>query len=251
MLRQEIPEGIFTIAGFALPAMLLFAWWLVTELELVRPLFLPSPLSVLTEGWRQLTEGILIGDAAVSTYRIMIGWLAATVIAVPIGILMGNYRLIEGLFEPLISTVRYMPVVALIPLSILWAGIGDAQKILILFIGTFFSAGADDHGQRQEHRHQSDPRRADAGLQQQRNSAPDHLASLASGHLGYLPHHDRVDLDVSGRRRTCCRKCRSWPAHHGRAALSFHRYDPVRNSVHRRSRPVDRLSVQALRQILL
>jgi NitT/TauT family transport system permease protein len=55
-----------------------------------------------------------------------------------VGILMGNYRLWEGALEPLISTVRYMPVVALIPLTILWAGIGDMQKIMILFLGTFF-----------------------------------------------------------------------------------------------------------------
>lgn len=137
-LRQEIPDGIFAAAGFALPVIILLLWWLITSLGLVKPLFLPSPGSVIGEGWRQLSEGILIADASVSIYRIIIGWLAATIVAVPIGILMGNFRLVEGLFEPLISTVRYMPVVALIPLSILWAGIGDAQKILILFLGTFF-----------------------------------------------------------------------------------------------------------------
>lgn len=138
-LRQEIPGTVFTIAGIVLPVVIFLVWWLVTATEMVRPLFLPSPFRVLNEGWRQLNEGILLSDASVSIYRIVIGWLAATIIAVPIGILMGNYRLIEGLFEPIISTLRYMPVVALIPLSILWAGIGDAQKILILFLGTFFS----------------------------------------------------------------------------------------------------------------
>jgi NitT/TauT family transport system permease protein len=137
-LRQEIPDGIFAVAGFVIPVVIFLVWWLVTSLGFVKPLFLPSPWSVIGEGWRQLSEGILLADASVSIYRILIGWLAATVVAVPIGILMGNYRLVEGLFEPLISTVRYMPVVALIPLSILWAGIGDAQKILILFLGTFF-----------------------------------------------------------------------------------------------------------------
>lgn len=137
-LRQEIPAGVFTAAGFVIPTLILIVWWAVTWLGLVKPLFLPSPGSVIGEGWRQLSEGILFADASVSVYRIVVGWLAATVVAVPIGILMGNFRLVEGLFEPLISTVRYMPVVALIPLSILWAGIGDAQKILILFLGTFF-----------------------------------------------------------------------------------------------------------------
>ncbi|WP_308642794.1 ABC transporter permease [Mesorhizobium sp. GbtcB19] len=137
-LRQEIPSGIFSAAGLVVPILLLLSWWLVTSLGVVRPLFLPSPMAVLMEGWRQVQEGILFADASVSIYRIVIGWLAATAVAVPIGILMGNYRLIEGGLEPLISTVRYMPIVALIPLSILWAGIGDTQKILILFLGTFF-----------------------------------------------------------------------------------------------------------------
>ncbi|MHB0953961.1 MAG: ABC transporter permease [Allorhizobium sp.] len=137
-LRQEIPDSIFSTAGFVIPVLLLLVWWMVTYMGMVRPLFLPSPWSVIGEGWRQVSEGILLADASVSVYRIVIGWLAATVVAVPVGILMGNYRLVEGLFEPLISTVRYMPVVALIPLSILWAGIGDGQKILILFLGTFF-----------------------------------------------------------------------------------------------------------------
>ncbi|OCW56470.1 nitrate transport permease nrtB [Hoeflea olei] len=137
-LRQDIPDRVFFAAGFVIPVVLLLMWWLVTSLGLVKPLFLPGPLSVVGEGWRQLTEGILFEDASVSVYRIVVGWAVATVVAVPVGILMGNYRIVEGLFEPLISTARYMPVVALIPLSILWAGIGDGQKILILFLGTFF-----------------------------------------------------------------------------------------------------------------
>ncbi len=117
---------------------LVFLWWLVTATGYVEPLFLPGPIQVVAEGWRQLKEGILIQDASVSFYRIVAGWSAATAVALPIGILMGNFRIIEGSLEPLISTMRYMPVVALIPLSILWAGIGDLQKILILFLGTFF-----------------------------------------------------------------------------------------------------------------
>ncbi len=137
-LRQEIPQRVYSAAGITVPLLLLLIWWSVTALELVRPLFLPSPVAVLAEGWRQLAEGVLVQDAAVSVYRIMVGWLAATVVAVPVGILMGNYRLWQGALEPLISTVRYMPVVALIPLTILWVGIGDMQKIVILFLGTFF-----------------------------------------------------------------------------------------------------------------
>lgn len=138
-LRKEIPKPVYTASGFVLPAVLILLWWAVVQAGLIRPLFLPGPGAVLSEGWRQLEKGILLSDAAVSIYRIVAGWLAATIIAVPIGILMGNFRIFEGLLSPLVSTLRYVPVVALIPLTILWAGIGDGQKILILFIGTFFS----------------------------------------------------------------------------------------------------------------
>ena len=138
-LRQEVPRAIFVAAGWAVPVALVLAWWAVTALGLVRPLFLPAPGTVLAEGWRQLTGGILLHDTLVSVWRILAGWALATALAVPVGVLMGSYRLLEGALEPFISTVRYMPVVALIPLTILWAGIGDAQKILILFLATFFS----------------------------------------------------------------------------------------------------------------
>lgn len=137
-LRKDIPANIYTFSGILVPVLLVAMWWGVTVSGYVEPLFLPGPVDVIAEGWRQLREGILIQDASVSFYRIMVGWLAATAVALPVGILMGNFRIIEGSLEPLISTMRYMPVVALIPLSILWAGIGDMQKILILFLGTFF-----------------------------------------------------------------------------------------------------------------
>lgn len=138
-LRKDIPGPVYRASGFVLPILLVFVWWAVVQAGLIRPLFLPGPGAVLAEGWRQLQQGILLSDAAISIYRIMLGWLAATVVAVPVGILMGNFRIFEGLLSPLVSVLRYVPVVALIPLTILWAGIGDGQKILILFIGTFFS----------------------------------------------------------------------------------------------------------------
>ena len=137
-LREDIPHHLYVGAGVVFIAAILVVWEIITRAGLVRPLFLPAPFEIVKEGLRQIHEGILIADASVSIYRIVMGWFFATVLAVPIGILMGNFKFFEGLFEPFIDIVRYMPVVALIPLTILWAGIGDFQKFLILFIGTFF-----------------------------------------------------------------------------------------------------------------
>lgn len=137
-LRSDIPPAIYAASGVGLILAVFLAWWLVTALGWVSPLFLPSPAAVWNELLRQSQEGILWVDVRASVYRITIGWLISTVIALPIGILMGNFRFFEGLFEPLVDIIRYMPAVAFVPLSILWLGVDDSQKFAILFIGTFF-----------------------------------------------------------------------------------------------------------------
>lgn len=137
-LRSEIPRRYYVGAGLLLIGLLVAAWFLITQLSLVSRIFLPSPAAVVAEGIDQASSGVLANDVRASVYRIMVGWLISTLCAVPIGILMGNFRLFEGLFEPLIDLVRYMPAVAFVPLTILWLGVGDMQKFAILFIGVFF-----------------------------------------------------------------------------------------------------------------
>ena len=66
------------------------------------------------------------------------GFILASIFAVPIGILMGSFKIVEAAIEPLTNFVRYLPVSALIPLLILWVGIGIEQKISVIFLGTFF-----------------------------------------------------------------------------------------------------------------
>jgi NitT/TauT family transport system permease protein len=113
-------------------------WWGATAASWVTPLFLPSP-NMVFERFRGLAaNGLLFDDARVSLYRISVGFLISTVFALPIGVLIGSYRAWEATIEPLVDFVRYMPVVAFVPLTILWAGTGDAQKFLIIWIGTFF-----------------------------------------------------------------------------------------------------------------
>ena len=137
-LRRDIPARIYFGAGALFFMLFFLIWLLLTSFNLISPIFLPGPAAVWKEFLRQIHEGILIQDAGASLYRITLGWVISTLFAVPIGIMMGNFKLFEGMFEPFIDLVRYMPAVAFVPLTILWAGVGDSQKILILFIGTFF-----------------------------------------------------------------------------------------------------------------
>jgi NitT/TauT family transport system permease protein len=113
-------------------------WWLATATGLVIPLFLPSPEAVFARLKGLAADGYLLNDTKISIYRITVGFLISTVFALPIGILIGSYRAWEASIEPLVDFIRYMPVVAFVPLTILWAGTGDTQKFLIIFIGTFF-----------------------------------------------------------------------------------------------------------------
>jgi NitT/TauT family transport system permease protein len=66
------------------------------------------------------------------------GFLIAAAIAVPLGVLMGAYKPVEAFFEPFVSFARYLPASAFIPLLMLWIGIGEKQKLAVIFIGSFF-----------------------------------------------------------------------------------------------------------------
>ncbi|GLS17418.1 ABC transporter permease [Labrys miyagiensis] len=113
-------------------------WWAVTAFGWVTPIFLPSPDSVAAQLVKLAGDGTLWVDLKASVYRISVGFLIASALAIPIGVLIGSFADWEAAIEPLVDFVRYMPVVAFVPLSILWVGTGDAQKFLIIFIGTFF-----------------------------------------------------------------------------------------------------------------
>ncbi|WP_290687980.1 MULTISPECIES: ABC transporter permease [unclassified Haematobacter] len=118
---------------------LFFALWAgVTLTGYVSPTFLASPVQMLKDGWWLLTERGFLTDIGMTAWRVFGGFAMATVVAVPLGIAMGAYKPIEALFEPFVSFARYLPASAFVPLLILWAGIGEMQKLLVIFIGSVF-----------------------------------------------------------------------------------------------------------------
>lgn len=88
--------------------------------------------------FHMLTGMGLLKDIGASVYRVTAGFVLASIIGMPLGLLMGTFKVAEGLVEPVVGFVRYMPASAFIPLLILWVGIGDLEKIAVIFIGTFF-----------------------------------------------------------------------------------------------------------------
>jgi NitT/TauT family transport system permease protein len=136
--QEPIPRPAYLGILLASTLALLGAWGVATYGGLVQPLFLPSPSAIVRAGAEMVRDGSLLQHASASVSVIVTGWALAVVVGVPVGILMGTFKAVEALVEPVVDFVRYLPVSALIPLLILYIGIGTAEKIAVIFIGTFF-----------------------------------------------------------------------------------------------------------------
>ena len=125
-------------AGWIAGVALLLAWEVVSRLGWVTPAFLPAPSTVVATLFEMATSRDLLWHAGVSTLRVWGAFLIAAAMAIPIGILMGSIPLVGRALEPNIDFIRYLPVPALVPLSIIWFGVGEVTKIFLLWLGTFF-----------------------------------------------------------------------------------------------------------------
>ena len=124
--------------GVGFFVLFVLVWAFFTLGGYVSPTFLASPITMLREGWLLFAEFDFHHDIGMTVWRVFGGFAMAAVVAVPLGIAMGAYKPIEAFFEPFISFCRYLPASAFIPLLILWAGLGEAQKLLVIFIGSVF-----------------------------------------------------------------------------------------------------------------
>ena len=137
-IREDIPERtrwVLVAASIAVP---LLAWVGLSATGAVNPIFLPSPASVVRAFGQLWSSGVLLGDVGATMARVGIGFALVVAVSVPLGLAMGSFASAKAFFEPMIGLVRYMPATAFIPLLIIWLGIGEANKIALLFIGTVF-----------------------------------------------------------------------------------------------------------------
>lgn len=122
-------------------ASLLLIWWAVTSAGLIEPLFLPSPQAVLARGWQVLGHGYMNASLGqhlgASLARIGLALLAAVVTAIPLGIAIGRHRVVRGVFDPLIEFYRPIPPLAYLPLIVIWCGIGELSKVLLIYLAIF------------------------------------------------------------------------------------------------------------------
>jgi NitT/TauT family transport system permease protein len=124
--------------GVAGIAVMLALWSLVAGLGVVDRLFLPTPAAVVAAGQEEAASGDLWRDISASVLRVLGGFGLSALVALPLGIAMGANTTFCRLLEPLLALLRYMPAPAFIPLLIIYFGLGELPKVLLIFIGTLF-----------------------------------------------------------------------------------------------------------------
>ncbi len=136
--KKDIPRRVYLSVSTFVGLLGLALWCGLSYGGLVRPDFLPTPVAVGKAAIDGIADGSLLVNTWASLVEILSGFAIASLLAVPFGILMGSFKIVEAGIEPVTNFVRYLPVSALIPLLILWVGIDIEEKITVIFIGTFF-----------------------------------------------------------------------------------------------------------------
>ena len=138
-LRVPPPRLTRQLVGAAAVGVVVLVWWLATlgasaESRLISPVILPSPAEVIRSFPSLLNERALLQSIAATLKRVLIGFGLAALVGVPLGILAGSWRVLEAAGHPVALFGRNLPVAALIPLTILWFGIDETQKVMFIFI---------------------------------------------------------------------------------------------------------------------
>lgn len=131
-------RGLGVARALAAPLLLLLLWQLAVNREVYSVSQLPPPLDVLAAGRELQSIGQLVPNVMASVQRVAIGWGVGAAVAIAIGLLVGFSRVAEGFLGPTIQALRAVPSLAWVPLFVLWFGIGDAPKLILIAVGALF-----------------------------------------------------------------------------------------------------------------
>jgi NitT/TauT family transport system permease protein len=130
--RRRVPRALLNVLSIGLGIGL---WWVLAK----SGFNFPTPPAVAKRGWELLSNGTLEGDIAASLKRVLAGFLLGVVAAIPVGFLMGWYKLARGLLEPWVQFFRTLPPLAILPMVIVLMGIEETPKIFVIFVASFLS----------------------------------------------------------------------------------------------------------------
>jgi NitT/TauT family transport system permease protein len=132
---RALEPTLLPLASFVI---LLGAWEIGSRMQLISPFFFSSPTGVLAAGAEHLMTADFWNDVWISSQEFLVGYVAAVSLAIPFGLLTGWFRPLHYLFEPWLAAFNATPRLALLPLVILWVGLGFWSKAVIVFLGVFF-----------------------------------------------------------------------------------------------------------------
>jgi len=124
--------------AFAASIVIMLVVWQLAVSALFNPLFFPTPLLILKKGGELLSTGELFGHIGQSLWRILAGFLVGSLIGAPLGLLMGSFRVARAIFEPYVEFFRFIPSIAWLTPAVIWFGIGETPKVLIIAYTTVF-----------------------------------------------------------------------------------------------------------------
>lgn len=136
--RRGRARSWLVAAGFALPLTLLALWWFVTEFGIVPEHRMPSPQRVFDAGIAMTADGAIFGHIAISTQRVLLGFVAGSVVGLALGAWVGLSKWGAALLSPTIGAFRAVPSLAWVPLLLLYLGVGEDSKVTLVAIGALF-----------------------------------------------------------------------------------------------------------------
>jgi NitT/TauT family transport system permease protein len=136
-VREAVPRQKARALALAGLLSFLAIWCVLSYTALVPTVILPSPTEVVRAFPVLHFEEALVRSAGWSLYRVGMGFVLSAVVAIPLGLLMGTFPAVKHFLSPLVDPLRFLPISALVPLFLVWFGIEETMKIMLLFVGTF------------------------------------------------------------------------------------------------------------------
>lgn len=133
-LASDAVRGPFAIV---LSFVLALATWQIVSTWLVNPYMIPPPSVVFQTAVPMLVSGEIAGSVAISLVRVLVGFFLGSAVGIVLGILMGRLEIVNRLLDPVIELMRYLSPTAMIPIAVIWFGIGETSKYFLIFWGCF------------------------------------------------------------------------------------------------------------------
>ena len=128
----EIVLGVLAWCGF------IGVWYALVLTEIADPVLVPTPHETVLAWWELVTQRGFAADIGVSVKRIVLSFGVAAAMAIPLGVLMGAFKPLEAILNPLVAPARYLPAPSFVPLLLMWFGPGDFQKLVLLWLGVIW-----------------------------------------------------------------------------------------------------------------